>query len=133
MKQKRRDGTEIAESGQDKLLSVLYGHAWGRMLLRPLVCPCVSKAAGWLLSTRLSCALIAPFIRKNKIDMSQFAQEEYRSYNEFFSRRIRPGARTVDMDDTHFVSPCDSKLTALEITGDTPLDSREHGLSLNRS
>ena len=119
MKQKRRDGTEIAAGGQDKLLATLYGHAFGRMLLKPLVQPWVSKVAGWLLSTRLSCVLIAPFIRNNHIDMSQFVDEKYKSYNAFFSRRIKDGARMVDMDPTHFVSPCDSKLTALEITETT--------------
>ena len=119
MKQKRRDGTEITAGSQDKLLSALYGHALGRMLLKPLMQPWVSKAAGWLLSTRLSCALIAPFIRNNHIDMSQFANEKYQSYNAFFSRRIKDGARIVDMDPTHFISPCDSKLTALEITENT--------------
>jgi len=119
MKQKRRDGTEIAAGGQDKLLATLYGHAWGRMLLKPLVQPCVSKTAGWLLSTRLSCVLIKPFIKNNHIDMSQFAEEKYHSYNDFFSRRIKPGARMVDMNPAHFVSPCDSKLTALEITENT--------------
>lgn len=118
MKQKRRDGTEIAACGQDKLLAALYGHAWGRMLLKPLVQPWISRAAGWLLSTRLSCVLIEPFIRKNNIDMSQFAEEKYHSYNAFFSRRIKPGARVVDMDPAHFVSPCDSKLTVLKITDD---------------
>jgi len=121
MKQKRRDGTELAPGGQDKLLATLYSHAWGRLLLRPLTAPWVSQTAGWLLSTRLSCVLIKPFIQKNNIDMSQFAAEKYRSYNAFFSRKIKPGARIIDKNPQHLISPCDSKLTALEITEDTRL------------
>ena len=116
MKQKRRDGTELALGGQDRLLATLYGHAWGRLLLKPLVQPWVSKVAGKVLSTRLSCVLIKPFIRKNAIDMSQFAQEEYASYNEFFSRKIRPETRPIDFEPRHMISPCDSKLTVLPIT-----------------
>ena len=48
--------------------------------------------------------------------MSQFLPEEYDSYNDFFSRRIRPEARPIDMDPRHLISPADSKLTALPIT-----------------
>lgn len=48
--------------------------------------------------------------------MSQFEDVKYKSYNEFFSRKIREGARTIDMEATHFISPADSKLTVLPIT-----------------
>ena len=50
--------------------------------------------------------------------MSQFADTEYRSYNEFFSRMIRPECRPIDRDPFHLISPCDSKLTVLPITPD---------------
>ena len=119
MKQKTRDGVLTArEDGQDRLLAALYGHAAGRLLLKPLTAPCVSRLAGRLLSTKASCALIDPFIRRNHIDMSQFEDADYASYNEFFSRRIRPEARPVDMDPQHLISPCDSKLTVLPVTKD---------------
>lgn len=117
---KNRNGQMFdRQNGQDKLLSRLYGSAAGRMLLRPLVSPVVSRAAGWFLSTRASKVLIGPFIRSNGIDMSQYEPAEYRSYNEFFSRRIRPGMRPVDPHPRHLIAPCDSKLTVLDITGDS--------------
>ena len=109
----------FAPGGQDKFLARLYGSALGRMLLKPLVSPAVSKAAGWFLSTRLSRVFIKPFIRSNSIDMSQFEDVPYRSYNEFFSRRIRPGARTLCMEPGALIAPCDSKLTALPITAES--------------
>ena len=109
----------FAPGGQDKFLARLYGSALGRMLLKPLVSPAVSKAAGWFLSTRLSRVFIKPFIRSNSIDMSQFEDVPYRSYNEFFSRRIRPGARTLCMEPSALIAPCDSKLTALPITAES--------------
>ena len=117
MKLKRRDGTMIERTdGQEKLLKILYGTVWGRMLLRPLTAPAVSEFAGKLLSTRLSRILINPFIRQNHIDMSQFEKRTYDSYNDFFSRKIREGFRPVDMQPQHLISPCDSKLTVLPIT-----------------
>lgn len=120
MKQRFRNGITIEEdNGQDCLLKALYGSTLGRILLKPLVTPVVSKVAGAFLSTKCSCVLIKPFIRSNNIDMSQFEDVEYKNYNEFFSRKIRKGARTIDMDPTHFISPADSKLTVLPITNDT--------------
>ena len=114
---RHRDGRTIDQpGGQDKLLAALYGHALGRALLKPLVCPAVSKAAGWCLSTRLSKVLIKPFIRNNSIDMSQFETVAYRSYNEFFSRKIRPETRPIRPEPEVLIAPCDSKLTALPIT-----------------
>lgn len=117
MKQKTRNGVLIAGSGsQDKLLGVLYGNAFGRMLLKPLTAPCLSKAAGWFLSTGASKIFIKSFIKNNRIDMSQYEPVAYASYNDFFSRRVRPEARPIDMDPRHLISPADSKLTALPIT-----------------
>lgn len=119
MKQKRRDGTLIsADSSQDRLLAFLYGSALGRALIKPLTAPWISRAAGRLLSTKASCALIGPFIKSNAIDMSLFEAVSYGSYNEFFARKIRPEVRPLDRDPHHLISPCDSKLTVLPITPD---------------
>ena len=117
MRQKTRDGHLIeGADGQDRLLAALYGNAFGRMVLKPLTAPALSKLAGKFLSTKASKVFIKPFIKKNRIDMSQFEPVEYASYNDFFSRRIRPEARPMDMDPRHLISPADSKLTALPIT-----------------
>ncbi len=120
MKQKLRNGTLIEKTdGQEKALSFLYGTALGRIILKPLTAPWISKVAGALLSTKPSCILIKPFIKSNNIDMSQFKPVKYNSYNEFFSREIREEARPVDMDKNHFISPADSKLTVIPIADDT--------------
>lgn len=119
MKMKLRNGTLIeVQDGQERMLSFLYGSALGRILLKPLTRPWISKAAGRLLSTKASCVLIGPFIKKNGIDMSQFEEKEYESYNEFFSRKIREGARIIDSNPEHLISPCDCKLTVLPIRMD---------------
>ena len=116
MKQKTRDGMLIDKAdGQDRLLNILYGNMWGRMLLKPLVKPAISRLTGYFLSTRISCVLIKPFIRRHSIDMEQFEPVKYRSYNEFFSRRIRPLVRPVDQNPHHLISPCDSKLMVIPI------------------
>ncbi len=120
MKQKFRNGVLIEQdNGQDRFLNRLYGSTLGRILLKPLVTPVVSKLAGAFLSTKCSCILIKPFIRNNNIDMTQFEAVKYNSYNDFFSRKICQEARPIDKKSTHFISPCDSKLTVLPISEDT--------------
>ena len=119
MKMKRRDGTVCqSENGQQKMLGVLYGTKFGRMLLKPLTAPWISCLAGRFLSTGLSCVFIGPFIRKNHIDMSQYEPGPFKSYNDFFARHVKDGARRVDMQEDHLISPADSKLTVLPIEKD---------------
>lgn len=117
MKQILRNGTMINQTtGQDRFLAVLYGSVGGRLLLKPLVHPVVSKLGGMLLSSGASRLLIRPFIRKHGIDMSQYEPVKYRNYNEFFSRRIRSGMRPPDPAPDHLISPCDSKLSVFPIS-----------------
>ena len=117
---KRRNGQIVPSSGgQDRLLCALYGNAFGRLLLRPLVSPIVSRAAGAFLSSTASRFLIEPFIRSNGIDMEPFEPGPFSSYNEFFSRKIRPGQRPIDTEPTHLIAPCDSKLTVMTISPDS--------------
>lgn len=117
MKQVDRSGKVVESTGnQDRMLGLLYGNAFGRAVLRVLISPVVSKAAGCFLSSRLSVGLIRPFVRKNGIDLTQFEPARYRSYNEFFSRKIRTGLRPIDREPSHLIAPCDSKLTVLPIT-----------------
>lgn len=126
----RKAADPAAPGIQGMALDFLYGTAFGRLLLKPLVHPAVSRLGGWALSTRLSRGLIRPFIRANAIDMSQYEPRVYQSYNDFFTRRIRPGARNVDMTPEHLVSPCDCKLTALPIGGDSRFTLKHTDYSL---
>lgn len=48
--------------------------------------------------TPWSARKIAPFVRKHRIDMSEFEPKRYRNYAEFFTRRFRPGVRRFPAD-----------------------------------
>ena len=99
------------DSFQNNLLEKIYGSVAGRMMIRPLVTPVVSIAMGWLLDSRLSAAAVKPFIRFNHLDMSDYEKRKYTSYNDFFKRKIREGARHIDMEPGHFISPCDCRVS----------------------
>ena len=111
-----REGHKWQEStGQDKLLEKLYGSAVGRCILRPLVSPVVSKLGGRILDSRISVLAVEPFIRRNGINREDYEEKEYSSYNDFFTRKLRQGAREMDMDERHFISPCDCRLSVYPI------------------
>ena len=90
-------------------------HTWGRMLLKPLVCPEFSKLAGKFLDTGFSAKLVPSFIKSNHIDMSSYEKKEYGSFNDFFARKINPEARTFSPKDSDFISPCDCYASAYSI------------------
>ena len=67
------------------------------------------------MDSRLSVPLIKRFIKSSGIDTSQYVMKKFRSYNEFFTRRVKRGMRPIDRMPSHFISPCDSKLTVYKI------------------
>ena len=104
------------ENTQERVLSALYDHAAGRAVLKVLTSPWVSRAGGAILRTRASRVFIKPFVRRAGIPLEDFLGAPYQSYNDFFCRKIKPELRPVSMDPEEFISPCDSRLTALPIT-----------------
>lgn len=99
------------------LLKQLY-----RGALRPLLplaaSKAVSSAGGFVMSSPLSRPFIKGFVRRNAIDMNQYIPTRYPSFNDFFTRSIRPGARPIPKDGGLLISPCDSRLTAYDISDD---------------
>ena len=100
---------------QSSVLAFLYHTAFGRMILKPLTRPFVSRTVGKYMDSRLSRHRIKGFVRSNGIDMSEYVPCEYGSFNEFFRRQIKPEVRPIATDGS-FVCPADSRLSAYEIT-----------------
>ncbi|MCC8135105.1 MAG: phosphatidylserine decarboxylase [Ruminococcus sp.] len=115
---KTRDGRIIVTNEkQNKLLRGIYGTVGGRILLRLLTAPVLSEAVGAFMDSPLSKPFIKPFIRANKIDTSQYVMSGISSYNDFFTRKVKSGARPIDICPEHLISPCDGKLSAYRICG----------------
>jgi len=115
-----RAGNEISTfDGQHGSIKFLYTKPLGRIILRVLVRPWISKTAGWFLDRRISVLLIKGFIKKNNIDMSEYEEKQYRSYNEFFCRKIKTGKRPVAEDPDVLIAPCDGKLSVHNISPDS--------------
>lgn len=114
----RNGKIEKEDSMQDRLLDVLYGHRIGRMLVKPLILPVVTRTGGRILDSRISALLIPLFIRHCKIDMNDYEKAAYRSYNDFFKRKLAEGARRIEAEEHLFISPCDSRASVYKIDKD---------------
>ena len=106
-------------TNQDKLLSFLYTNIFGRMLLKRLIQPQVSKLAGRYLSSAHSKWLISKFIERNEINMDIYEECDYSSFNDFFTRKIKPDSRPVPEDLDVLISPCDCLATVYPIQENT--------------
>ena len=100
---------------QERFLRWLYTSAPGRALLPLITRPFITKLGGAVMNSALSKRAIPGFIRNNNIDMSDFEERPYRSYNDFFTRKILPGKRPICADENTLISPCDALLSAYAI------------------
>lgn len=82
--------------------------------------PILSRLTGRLSDLRLPAPILAPairaYVRVFGADLSEaeLPPEAYASFNAFFTRRLREGARPIAVGEGVVVSPCDSRLTAIE-------------------
>ncbi len=120
MNYKDRCGNVITgNEKQDRVLNGLYSKTWGRMLVKLLVTRSFSRVSGAVLNSRASRVAIKPFVNKNGICLDDYIEQKYRSYNDFFTRRIKPERREIAMDDNILISPCDGKISVHTIHEDT--------------
>ncbi len=99
----------------------LSGQAISRLLFRSSL---LSRLMGLYFDSPLSRGRINRTIADLGINESEFAKpkDEYRSFNEFFTRKLKDGTRPYSMDDNHFLSPADGRLLVYpDIDGDTAL------------
>lgn len=101
-----------------------YGNPLGAISLEAFVKrPFFSKWYGQRMDKPESAARVAPFMDLYGLNPADFAHapDSYRSFNEFFYRKLKPAARPVDSDDSSVVFPADGRhlgfARASEITG----------------
>lgn len=106
--------TEVADKSQG-LMAKMYSSPVTRALMKVVTMPWISRAGGFLLETKASAAFIDRFADKNGIDIFDYENKEYRSFNDFFTRKIKKGRRLIDRSENTLVCPSDGKVTAYEI------------------
>ena len=109
---KTGEKTEVVVSGSQKFL---YRNWFGRIILKLLIRPFITKVGGWFLKRRISKKRIPKFIKEGNINVDDYIVNDIKSYNDFFIRKIKEGRRIIDEEPTHLIAPCDSKLSAYQI------------------
>ncbi len=80
-----------------------------------LICPWISRFVGWCLNRRISRYLVDSFVRKNQLNLEDYPDRTYGSFNDFFTRKVIQERRPIDENPEHLIAPCDGKLTAIPI------------------
>ncbi|WP_415904339.1 archaetidylserine decarboxylase [Neptuniibacter sp. QD48_55] len=92
-------------------LFILFQHVVPQHLLSRLVGKIADCQTPWVKNT-----FIKWFAKKYQINMTEAREEiptNYPSFNAFFTRELKDGARTIDMDATHIASPADGEISQL--------------------
>lgn len=112
------------------ILRFLYGTVLGRILLKLLVQPRISKAVGCLLSSRLSAGLIPYYIKKWEVDINDIEIPEggFSSFNDFFTRRKKIKFDNAKRD--WLKSPCDGLMSFVKIRRNIVFDIKNTKFSL---
>lgn len=96
-------------------LSLLYGESLGSRIFSffflPFLAriPWISALYGYLQKRPNSVRKIEPFIRTFNVDASEFETTEFRSFNDFFIRKLRSEKRPVDPDPKQAILPADGR------------------------
>ncbi|NLI91519.1 MAG: phosphatidylserine decarboxylase [Peptococcaceae bacterium] len=102
----------------DKFLKWIYETNSGSFLLESLVKrKLFSYFYGKLQDLPSSSKKIKKFVNHQRIDMREAKQEKlesYRTFNEFFTRELKAGARPIQSDPGILISPADGKILAWE-------------------
>lgn len=99
----------------DKYLTWTYSSPLGMFLLEKLIKKKMfSKIYGGYCNTKFSKFKIKKFVNDFHIDMSHAEKsiDKFKSFNDFFSRKLIPDARPIHKDYASVVSPGDGRLTA---------------------
>lgn len=100
----------------EKLMRWTFESRAGMMLLETIVKKkFISKLYGAVQDMSFSKNKISSFVSDFNIDMSEAMREhpdDYENFNDFFSRRLKPYARAVDIRDSVLISPADGKMLA---------------------
>jgi phosphatidylserine decarboxylase len=120
----------------EKWIRWAYQDSRSRFLERILFrSPCVSKLLGMWYDSSFSRGKIDAVIEELSIDVDEFAQprESYRSFNEFFTRQLKPATRPFNTDPELLVSPADGRVLVFPtLDEDTFAPVKGHPFSIRR-
>jgi len=100
----------------ENLLHLIYDYSIGRSLLFFIKRKFISSLYGKAMDSKFSKRMIEGFIKENGLQMEESikSKEKFETFNDFFTRKLKPEARPFNPEGQVFISPCDSRLLAFE-------------------
>ena len=102
--------------------TILYKSLIGGVLLAFATRKTVSKISSFYMNSKASTKRINKFIEKNKINMEDYPEKEYSSFNDFFTRKVKDGKRPFSKKQSDLISVADSKLLVYQISENQEMD-----------
>jgi phosphatidylserine decarboxylase len=104
-----------SKAGQTELFALLkffYKNRFGRSLRRVVNTGWLNNVCGWYQNLYISRYKIKSFVKKHGINTEEIEKpiNQYRSFNEFFIRKLNPQARPIDNNPNVIISPVDGSL-----------------------
>jgi phosphatidylserine decarboxylase len=120
-----KDGNYIADHTAASRLFVWFQHVMPQHALSRLILRATRARTPWFKNW-----LIGGFLKLYAVDLSEAAQSNpftFGSFNEFFTRALKPGARSVAADPRAIACPVDGTISeAGRIEGDLLLQAKGH-------
>ena len=113
---------QYIEGSTKKGLSFMYNSLLGRIMLRLFITKLMANLSRMYMNSWFSKWRIKKFIKKNNINMEEYEDTKYRSFNEFFMRSIKPGKRKISKG---LYAISDAKLTVYKIDKNTKLNIKD--------
>ena len=114
VKYKYLEKDDIYEEKKSNILAFLYNTVIGRIVLKFLTLNIFSRFVSVILNSRLSKPMIKRYINKYSIDITKFQKEKYKSFNDFFKRKLIDNINESEKDD--FIATANSKMSFYEIS-----------------
>lgn len=106
---------------EKSFMDIFYGTVLGRCVTRSVLCKKpFSQMYGWKQRQPGSARRIMPFVEKYNISVEELEKpvHKYETFNEFFSRKLKPSARPVNRQADVLISPADGRLMMYPLTED---------------
>lgn len=72
----------------------------------------VTSIYGDMMDDPKSASKILPFVKEYKVDLSIAQEQNFKRFNDFFTRKLKPEARPIVADSLAVASPADGKILA---------------------
>ena len=128
---RKRNSSENIYIDSSNSLSFFYGNVFGRILLKLFITKTFSSLTGMYMNSKLSLPRIKRTVNKYNVPLVDYENKKYKSFNEFFTRKIIVYKRPIASNPGILISPCDSVLSVYSINKDLTLKIKDSYYSID--